>query len=115
LEKALRGFKPQLLPSPAETPSDTPVLESDLCRLACESGAGCELFFFSRLRAELRQHLLQAPRVVRFRGLRRCVMQLAGARRWSLRCRSLEEQIVSFLRECLSVEAGQAELGLVVE
>ena len=69
---------------------------SDLCRLAGESGGGCELFFFPRLREELRAQLQQAPRVLRFHGLRPCVMQLAGARRWTARCQNLEEQIVAY-------------------
>ena len=42
------------------------------------------------------------------------VKQLAGARRWSLRCRDLEKQILEYLRECLTAEAGQAEFALLV-
>src|SRR4051812_46195727 len=51
LEKVLRGFG-----ITSETPTknsndDEPhVLKSDLRQLACESGKGCELFFFPRLR-----------------------------------------------------------------
>lgn len=113
LEKVLRGFK---LQAPVEEPiSPRGVRESDLCRLASESGQGCELFFFPKLRDELREQLRHEPRVVRFRGLRGCVKQLAGARRWNWRCRSLEEQIVAYLRECLSAEARRGELALVVE
>ena len=91
------------------------MLESDLFRLACESGEGCELFFFPRLRAELRQQLQQGPRLLRFHGLRDCVKQLAGARRWSPRCQSLEGRIVAYLRECLTAEPVPAEVALVVE
>ena len=114
LEKVLRGFALTAKP-PAQTKDLRGVLEADLSRLARESGKGCELFFFPRLRDELRHHLQQGPRMLRFRGLRRCVKQLVGARRWSLRCQNLEEQIVGFLRECLSAEPGQTELALVVE
>ena len=114
LQKVLRGFA-----SPAQSSTQTHARltahESDLSRLAHESGQGCELFFFPRLRAELRQQLQQAPRVLRFHGLRGCVKQLVGARRWSLRCQTLQEQIVAYLRECLSAESGQAEFALVVE
>ena len=39
-------------------------------------GRAGELVFFPRLRAELRRHLQQGPRVLRFRGLRGCVKQL---------------------------------------
>ncbi len=114
LERVLRGFALTARVS-SQTKDLRGVLEADLSRLARESGKGCELFFFPRLRDELRHQLQQGPRVLRFRGLRRCVKQLVGARRWSVRCQNLEEQIVGYLRECLSAEAGQTELALVVE
>ena len=57
----------------------------------------------------------QSPRVVRFRGLRGCVKQLAGARRWSHRCERLQDQIVEYLRGCLTAEPEQNECALVVE
>jgi len=114
LEKVLRGFA---LTARASAPpkTESSVLESDLSRLARESGKGCELFFFPLLRDELRHQLQQQARVLRFRGLRRCVKQLVGARRWGARCKNLEEQIVGYLRECLSAEAGKSEFALVVE
>ncbi len=113
LEKVLRGF---VLTASPEVPAHAPqVLESDLCRLACESGKGCELFFFPRLRQEFQAQMEQTPRVLRFRGLRRCVKQLVGARRWSLRCQNLEEQIVGYLRQCLSLGTAQVEFAMVVE
>jgi len=114
LRKVLSGFADTSRAS-ATTRVRPRVLDSDLFRLAGESGPGCELFFFPRLRAELRQQLQQAPQVLRFHGLRGCVKQLVGVRRWSLRCQALEEQIVAYLRECLSADSGQAELALVVE
>ncbi len=111
LEKVLSGFK-----DVAEEPSAIPgVRESDLHRLACESGDGCELFFFPRLRDELRQQLQSNPRMLRFRGLRDCVKQLTGAQRWTVRCQTLEEQVVAFLRQCLSTEGRQADFAMVVE
>ena len=114
LEKVLRGFAATAQVS--ATPNSEPrVLESDLCRLAHESGLGRELVFFPRLRAELQRHLQQSPRVLRFRGLRGCVKQLTGARRWGLRCRTLEEEIVAYLRECLSAEPAPVEVALLVE
>ncbi len=113
MEKVLGGFaEPQPACSTAKLPA---VLESDLSRLAREFGQGCELIFFPRLRHELRQQLRQAPKVLRFCGLRDCVKELVGAQRWSLRCQGLEDQIVRFLRECLSTEAGSAEFAMVVE
>lgn len=114
LEKVLRGFA-VATPLAGEAERRPGVVESDLLRLASEPGASCELFFFPRLRTELRQQLQQGPRVLRFHGLRGCVKRLVGARRWSLRCRTLEGQIVDYLRECLSAEPGPAEVALVVE
>ena len=114
LEKVLRGFAVTAQLSPARDPKPR-VLEYDLCRLAHESGQGCELVFFPRLRAELQRHLRQSPRVLRFRGLRGCVKQLTGARRWSPRCQTLEGEIVDYLRECLSAEPALAEFAMLVE
>jgi len=114
LEKVLRGFAvtAQLVPAPG---SEEHVLEYDLSRLAHESGQGRELFFFPRLRTELQRHLRRTQRLVRFRGLRDCVKQLTGARRWSRRCETLEAEIVAYLRECVRAELGQVDFSLLVE
>ena len=113
LEKVLRGFKLSTLKAEAAGPRS--VCELDLARLARESGEGCELFFFPRLRDELRQHLGQSPQMLRFHGLRGCVKELVGARRWTVRCQALEERIVEYLRECLGAERKRGDLALVVE
>jgi len=113
LEKVLRGFK--LESAGGKDKCCLHVQESDLCQLADESGNGCELFFFPRLRNELRHQMSQAPRVLRFRGLRCCVKRLAGAQRWSLRCQYLQDRIVEYLRECLTAERRQTDFALVVE
>ena len=113
MEKALSGFKP--CPPPVPKPEAPPVLESDLCRLAAEAEGGCELFFFPRLREEMRLQLQHAPRVLRFHGLRGCAMALAGARRWTPRCQNLSEQIVVFLRGCANVECSRLEFSLLIE
>jgi hypothetical protein len=114
LERVLRGFDFQPEPEP-EAPVEPRVLESDLQQLASESGAGWELFFFLRLRDELRHQLRRAPKLVRFRGLRGCVKQLTGSRRWCPRCRNLHDQIVEFLRHCLSAESSRNGCALLVE
>ncbi len=111
LEKVLSGFATRT----AGCQRSSAVLESDLGQLAEETGKDSDLFFFPLLREELRRQLRQSPQVVRFRGLRGCVKRLIGARRWSGRCRKLEEQIVAFLRECLSAETRDSEYSLVVE
>lgn len=114
LEKVLRqlgfavrtGFKDG---PPAE------VLETDLCRFARESADSLELAFFPRLRDELRSQLRRSPRLLRFRGLRGCVKQLTGARRWSGRCERLQDHIVEYLRCCFTAEPEQTNCALVVE
>ncbi|MSU59029.1 MAG: hypothetical protein EXS35_12830 [Pedosphaera sp.] len=112
LEKVLRelGFKVR---APDPPPGENPT--ADLNALARDSGAARELVFFPRLRRELRTQLQASPRLIRFRGLRGCVKQLAGARRWSPRCENLRDQIVGYLRECLTTEPREAECVLVVE
>jgi hypothetical protein len=107
LENVLRGFG-LTVTRPVE------FAESDLRHLAVESGTN-ELLFFPRLRDELRAQLRQSPRRVRFSGLRSCVKQLAGSRRWSPRCRHLEEQILAYLRQCFQAESRQKDCLLVVE
>ena len=91
------------------------VIEADLRALAEEAAGSHELFFYPRLRKELRRQLRLAPRVLRFHGLRGCVKQLAGAQRWSGRCEQLQAQIVAYLRQCLNAETGQPHCALVVE
>jgi hypothetical protein len=114
LESVLRGFGANAL-APEKTLARPDVIESDLLQLASESGLGCELFFFPRLRDEMRQHLQKSPGVLRMRGLRGCVKHLAGAQRWSHRCQTLHDQIVEFIRESLRVEPRQNDCALVVE
>jgi hypothetical protein len=115
MEKVLSGFAPGNSAPPEQGKTPLHVLESDLVRLAQESGKDAELFFFSILREELRRQLKQAPQVVRFRGLRCCVKHLTGARRWNGRCRQLQDEIVDYLRNCLSAEKGDLERALVVD
>jgi len=112
LEKVLDGFNLGLRGGVERAKL---VRESDLCDLARDCGVGGELVFFPRLREELGRHLHEGCRVIRFCGLRSCVKQLSGARRWSVRCQMMQEQIVEYLRKCLSALAKGKELALVVE
>jgi hypothetical protein len=114
LEKVLHGFNVKT-PRPLPRLSRAGVIEADLRQLASESGKGCELFFFPRLREELRSQLQHEPRELHFRGLRGCVKRLAGARRWSARCQKLEDQIVEFLRHCFTAEARPEQCALLVQ
>jgi hypothetical protein len=119
LENVLRGFKLAAAKKDAlEIPGLDPaarIAQSDLCRLAAETDNGGELIFFPRLRDELRAQLQQSPQLLCFRGIRNCVKQLTGARRWSHRCQSLHDQIVEFLRSCMSRENSAADCALVVK
>lgn len=114
LEKALRNLGLTIRAGDFETRSQE-IIETDLGLFARQSDGSLELFFFPRLRDELRTQLRQSPRMMRFRGLRGCVKQLSGAKRWSNRCEKLSEQIVEYLRGCLTAEPEQKECALVVE
>ncbi len=102
LERVLRGFGLNI-----QTDGDTEefhIVESDLREVASSAGKGFELFFFPNLRDEMRRNINEKPQVVRFKGLRGCVKQIIGAQRWSGRCQILSDQIVEYLRTCLSAE-----------
>jgi len=114
LEKVLRSLGFTIRAGAKESRSRE-IIETDLGLMACESGGSFELFFFPRLRDELRAQLRHSPRVLRFRGLRGCVKQLAGASRWSGRCEKLQDNIVEYLRQCLTAEAEPTDCALVVE
>jgi hypothetical protein len=113
LEKALHGLGLTLYAD--QSSAEKNLCEADLGDLAHEATEGLELFFFPRLRDELRAQLRHAPRVLRFRGLRGCVKRLAGAQRWSPRCDQMQDQIVGYLRQCLVAEPEQKDCSLVVE
>jgi hypothetical protein len=114
LEKALQGLGLTLFAEKLE-PRAPEATDSDLGRIAQESDESLELFFYQRLRKEFRARLQEAPRVMRFHGLRGCAKQLAGAQRWSARCEKVQEQIVGYLRECLVAEQEQKDCALMVD
>ncbi len=113
LEKVLRTLGLTIRAADGERARE--IFTADLRLLARDSGDSLELFFYPRLRDELRWQLRQSPRVLRFQGLRGCVKQLAGARRWSSRCDQVQEQIVEYLRSCLTAEPEPHDCALVVE
>lgn len=113
LEKILRGFA--MNPPPAIPKTNREISEFDLRLIAGESGAGCDLFFFPRLRDELRAQLALSPRLLRFRGLRACVKQMTGAQRWSPSCQRLRDRIVEFLRSCLTTDGEKNSCALLVD
>jgi hypothetical protein len=117
LEQVLRSFGldvkacDEKAPSPQAVPR---IVEADLGRLAGESGSCSELSFYQNLRSELQRELDGAPVVFRYRGLRYCVKRLAGAKRWSAHCQKLHDQIVDYMRGCLSAAKGSAGCTLLV-
>jgi hypothetical protein len=114
LEHVLRGLGFDVQSQASVNSPGPRVVDSDLRMLACEAGKGFELTFFSRLRDELKSRLGESPQVLRFSGLRGCVKQLVGAKRWGLKCQRLNDQIVEYLRTCLSAEFGGKSCSLVV-
>lgn len=114
LEKVLRGFKLTASEPLTEAPPAR-VARADLSKLAAESEDGCELFFFPRLRDELRAQLRESPEMLCFQGIRDCVLRLSRARRWSDRCQVLHDRIVEFLRSCISTEFPRTTCALVVK
>jgi hypothetical protein len=113
LEAALRGLGLQVscdtMPKPERAAAT-----ADLRLLAAESGKAFELGFFARLRDEVRKELRLSPQMIRFLGLRSCVKQLVGARRWCPRCEQLSDQIVEYLRGCVTQENPPQPCGLLV-
>lgn len=113
LERVLRGFGLNIKTEP-EGEESIRIAESDLRDVAESAGKNFELLFFARLREEMRRKIKEEPHVVRFKGLQSCVKHLVGAQRWSDRCQILSDQIVEYLRTCLSAEPKKETCALVV-
>ena len=86
----------------------------DLRQLASNAGKGYELVFFNALRLSLVNGLNREDPNMKYTGLRGCVKQLLGKRRWSPRCQELNDQIVDYLRSCLSHHGGRGKISLEV-
>lgn len=91
------------------------VERADLTRLAFESGKGYELVFFNRLRTEIQRKLNNEPEVMHVTGIRTCVKQLTGSKRWCTKCQKLHDQIVEFLRSTWVSLGHSADCALFVE
>ena len=114
-ETVLRGLGLEVESNHAEVILPVTKTDNDLQLMATEAGPAGELVFFPRLRDALRLQLRTAPAVIRFTGLHDCAKQLSGARRWSPRCESLRQQVIQFLRKCLSLEAAGRPCSLLVD
>ena len=71
--------------------------EIRLDEVAAAGGAGFELAFFRELDVALSATTNGELRRVRLSGLRACVLQLRGTRRWSVACRRLAEEILGYV------------------
>lgn len=105
LAKVLNGFGLDIQSADLVEGVASQVVTLDLGKIARDCGKDFEMAFFVRLRESLRTSLADSPKALQFQGLRTCVKELAGARRWCARCTQLQEQIIQFLRECLEQEA----------
>ena len=105
------GLEVKMSETPEPPSPRQQVVEADLSGFATEGG---ELFLFPRLRDEIRRSLDGTPRVLRFHGLRDCVKQVTGAKRWGAQCRALNDQIVEYLRTCFFTENAGSGSALVV-
>lgn len=113
LVKVLRGFGLDAYDQKQKS-KPLKIADADLRGLANDAGEGFELLFFSRLRDEVRARLVEAPQMIRFSGLRGCVKQMTGSRRWGRRCQFLNDQIVDYLRTCLGSETKGLDCALLV-
>ncbi len=116
LERVLKAFGFTIeADGPAPVASAVRAFEVlDLPQLASDAGGAFELAFFPRIREQLHSRLGQRPETVACRGLRKCVKQLLGRKRWSRRCEAFSDQIVHYLRECLSSDPRVGSCRLVV-
>jgi hypothetical protein len=100
--------------APGSIPAERQVIETDLLEMAGRSSGGAELFFFPLLRTAIRERLSGSPVVLRFHRLRDCVKLMIGVKRWNGACQSLNDQIVDYLRGCLTSEKCVSGCALVV-
>jgi hypothetical protein len=112
LEHVLTGLGYQVQGSTAV--ASPGIAEADLGAMAEALGDGLELGFYPRLRRELRSLLAGTPKMVRFRGLRRCAKRLARVRRWCPRSEQVSEEIVEFLRDCWGAERPRSACAMLV-
>jgi hypothetical protein len=112
LEQALSALGLSVGSAPASNHGKPP--SHDLRSIASGVERGFELSFFPRLRQEMSARLRETPKVLCFHGLRGCVKQLIGAKRWTRECQALNDQIVEYLRACFMTEAQAGSCGLVI-
>lgn len=113
LEKILNSFGYEVSANASEH-REAAIAVADLQEIARESD-DFELSFFKNLRNEFHRQVNSGPEVLSFHGLRPSVKMLVGRKRWCHRCDALSDQIVDFLRECLTLENRGTSPALVVK
>lgn len=115
LGEVLRGFGFKIATADENSPSAVATVQADLNTLAQEVDDCGELFFFARLRDELRRKLPESSGGrLQLSGLRPCVKRLLGASRWSPRCEGLSDRIVSYVRDCLTHETSSNDCAVII-
>lgn len=114
LERILRGFGHKVIPAHDESAPAVPHAETDLTDLAMKMSEGLEMVFFCALRNRIHATLHGEAQALRVRGLRDCVKQLTGAKRWSPRCQKLNDQIVDHLRQLIATRRSGAKFTLMI-
>lgn len=79
-----------------------------------EKGELMELSFFKQLRETVLSELQDQPDILLFTGLRPCVQTMLSASRWTGRCESFSQQIVSYIEECLCFDGGGRNMHMVI-
>lgn len=90
------------------------IRNADINNWIRESEGELELVMYQCLRSEMKHLLKNTPSELRLSGLRGCVKRVLRARRWSRRCQTLSDQVVSFMRQCFNEHAA-ADCLLVVK
>ncbi len=114
LEQVMKGFGFDFSLNTPTNASPTQVEKTDISDWLGRKECGFELMMFQRLRKELSRKLTeQPPGVLWIHGLRKCVKNHLGARRWSRKCQDLNDQMISFIRECFDRNA-QPDCSLIL-
>lgn len=111
LERVLIGLGVTVCSANDERPNSE---VCDLRQIGADARNAFELAFFPHLRSELHTRLNNSPHLLQFQGLRACVKQMLGAKRWSCRCQELNDQIVEYIRQCFSSEPRSRSCGGMV-
>ena len=114
LKQVLKGFGFDLALPQSEEVASARVEKKDIADWLGRKDHGFELMMFQCLRNELSRTLAnEPPCVLWIHGLRACVKNQLGARRWSRKCQDLNDQLIEFIRECFYCNAN-SDCSLVV-